>query len=227
MEITLDRRHIKAALVVSPKADVRYYLNGFLLEVGAGPAGTYALIVATDGHRLTCSHAGTIEPMPAAQIIVPRALAESVVKHKLPKSAPSDVTLRVYEGDKLEFTMPDGATYGGKAIEGRYPDWRRVTRQKKGNGKASGIDPRYYGAMHDYFSTLRDFKVTESVGLPISVDYQVEAAGTYAVEESMIATCESVPAFMIVMPRRGATDADFGMVRTLCERPAAEDKQAA
>ncbi|HDX0947953.1 TPA: hypothetical protein RNT26_000596 [Stenotrophomonas maltophilia] len=57
---------IAAALHVAPKNDVRFYLNGVLIESHADGA----IIVATDGHRMLVVR--TSLPWDIGKIIVPR-----------------------------------------------------------------------------------------------------------------------------------------------------------
>ncbi len=99
--------------------DVRYYLNGLLLEF----AGSRLRAVATDGHRLAvCDHADPIKFEQERQLIVPRKgvmelvrmLAES--KHK--------VTLAL--GRSHVRLAKDGTTFTSKLIDGRFPDYQAV-----------------------------------------------------------------------------------------------------
>ncbi|KKK82195.1 hypothetical protein LCGC14_2805840, partial [marine sediment metagenome] len=53
MKITLSRAaFIAAASVVQANQDIRYYLNGILIEKGPDD---HPLVVATDGHRLVAA----------------------------------------------------------------------------------------------------------------------------------------------------------------------------
>ena len=99
--------------------DVRYYLNGILMEVNADQVR----LVATDGHRLALSEAsvdtGVGEPR---QIIVPRKAVLELARlldHSDEKvhCQLSANHLRVETG-KLQFTT--------KLIDGKYPDYQRV-----------------------------------------------------------------------------------------------------
>ncbi|MBA0227379.1 hypothetical protein D7U89_18095 [Stenotrophomonas maltophilia] len=67
---------IAAALHVAPKNDVRFYLNGVLIESHADGA----IIVATDGHRMLVVR--TSLPWDIGKIIVPRNACELVAKMK-------------------------------------------------------------------------------------------------------------------------------------------------
>jgi DNA polymerase-3 subunit beta len=74
------RRLIQAHQLCHGSADVRYYLNGMLLEVQTGILHA----VATDGHRLAmCSMDAAIEQVERHQVIVPpRELLELALAHR-------------------------------------------------------------------------------------------------------------------------------------------------
>jgi DNA polymerase-3 subunit beta len=99
--------------------DVRYYLNGILMEISAGKIK----LVATDGHRLALSEiAIDTEVSEEKQIIVPRKAVLEL--SRLLESGDNPVRcilsqnhLRV-ETDSLVFTT--------KLIDGKFPDYQRV-----------------------------------------------------------------------------------------------------
>lgn len=108
---------IAAALHVAGKRDVRFYLNGVLIE----PHADGALLVATDGHRLLIAR--TRLPWDIGKIIVPRDACEIIAKRK------GDVEFSAVgvgaRGPRFK------ADRGGQAVEfaavdGNYPDWRAV-----------------------------------------------------------------------------------------------------
>lgn len=98
--------------------DVRYYLNGMLLEVGEG----LVRAVATDGHRLAMkSLAVPVASGEKQQAIVPR---KGILELARLLSDEGEVTvmlgtnhLRVC-GDNFQFTT--------KLVDGAYPDYQRV-----------------------------------------------------------------------------------------------------
>lgn len=99
--------------------DVRYYLNGILMEISPGKIK----LVATDGHRLALSEIDIdTEVGEEKQIIVPRKAVLEL--SRLLESADNPVKcilsqnhLRV-ETDSLVFTT--------KLIDGKFPDYQRV-----------------------------------------------------------------------------------------------------
>ena len=100
-------------------ADVRYFLNGMLLDV----QDTMITAVATDGHRLACSRYPFEDATHLTnQFIVPRKAVEELLKLIENEAAPlhlqlSDNHLRVELGSMM-FTT--------KLIEGKFPDYKRV-----------------------------------------------------------------------------------------------------
>lgn len=99
--------------------DVRYYLNGILVELSSGQIK----LVATDGHRLALSEYNTeIDISVDKQIIVPRKGVMELARLLDTTETPVKVTLsqnhiRV-ETDVLSFTS--------KLIDGKFPDYNRV-----------------------------------------------------------------------------------------------------
>jgi DNA polymerase-3 subunit beta len=116
------KRLLEKTAFAMAQQDVRYYLNGVMLEFGSGPM----IAVATDGHRLakltaTVGSGGeTLEE--SRQIILP---AKSVLELRrlLPAEGDpiqvevSERTLRVSFGDTVVVS---------KLVDGRYPDYERV-----------------------------------------------------------------------------------------------------
>lgn len=99
--------------------DVRYYLNGLLLEVADHTLRT----VATDGHRLALCEVGTEhDPEGGVQAIVPR---KAVME--LAKLLGEDEELVTIEagGSHLRFQLGDTG-FTTKLIDGRFPDYEQV-----------------------------------------------------------------------------------------------------
>jgi DNA polymerase-3 subunit beta len=123
------RRLLEKTSFAMAHQDVRYYLNGVLLEIGAGEI----VAVATDGHRLakaggqvqSCDVAELSSedgPVARTQVIVP---AKTVVELKrLLAVAPEEVRLEVSERTlRLDF---GNTVVVSKLVEGQYPDYNRV-----------------------------------------------------------------------------------------------------
>ena len=99
--------------------DVRYYLNGMLLEL----ADNTLRAVATDGHRLSMSEVGTEHnPAELIQVIVPRKAVMELSR----LLEDSDAMVEVQIGSNhIKFTLND-VTFTSKLIDGKFPDYDRV-----------------------------------------------------------------------------------------------------
>lgn len=100
--------------------DVRYYLNGMLLEVSSD----YLRTVATDGHRLAVTTMSNIDT-PAqekVQIIIPR----KGVLELLRLLSNNESTATVCISNNHIQVKAKGYQFTSKLIEGRFPDYERV-----------------------------------------------------------------------------------------------------
>jgi len=103
--------------------DVRYYLNGMLLDV----EGDNIKAVATDGHRLALSqfkNTGEAKQDPI-QIILPR---KAVVElSKLLSSTDNKIQIEL-SSSHIKISL-DNTQFISKLIDGRFPDYERVMPQ--------------------------------------------------------------------------------------------------
>lgn len=98
------------------KADARFYLNGALLAHEDGKT----TVVATDGHRLAQSAVKSHGGDDLAGVILPR---DAVIW--LARNA-TDGEIQI-STDKTSVTVSgEGLSVNLQAVDGRYPDWRRV-----------------------------------------------------------------------------------------------------
>lgn len=113
--------------------DVRYYLNGLLLEVTAEELRA----VSTDGHRLALAEVKFDQPQDCAQqLIVPRKAVLELSRllsyeDKEVEIAISGSFMQVKQGDRV---------FTSKLIDGKYPDYRRVIPSNSAYELAVGID---------------------------------------------------------------------------------------
>jgi DNA polymerase-3 subunit beta len=98
--------------------DVRYYLNGMLMELSAGRLRA----VATDGHRLAMCDAEVPELKDDAQVIVPRKGVMELAR--LLGDEESDVSVTV--GRNHVRVLAGGVTFTSKLVDGKFPDYDRV-----------------------------------------------------------------------------------------------------
>ncbi len=103
--------------------DIRYYLNGLLLEVANGRVRA----VATDGHRLALNDAASadIRVSEAQQIILPRKAVNEL--SRLLDDSDSLIHVQIGSNHIRLSTLTMGFT--SKLIDGRFPDYHRVVPQ--------------------------------------------------------------------------------------------------
>ncbi len=99
--------------------DVRYYLNGLMLEL----TPTHLRAVATDGHRLAlCETEVQIDIPEPRQIIIPRKGVNELAK----LLEDSDTPIEIHVGDNhLKVDLPD-ISFTSKLIDGKFPDYQQV-----------------------------------------------------------------------------------------------------
>ncbi|HEB55094.1 MAG TPA: DNA polymerase III subunit beta [Gammaproteobacteria bacterium] len=99
--------------------DVRYYLNGLMLEV----SNQALRAVATDGHRLAyCEKEISIDIADIKQVILPRKGVLELVR----LLSDSDQTARIIVGSNHLQVEFNELRLTSKLIDGRFPDYNRV-----------------------------------------------------------------------------------------------------
>jgi len=99
--------------------DVRYYLNGLMLEIGSGLLRT----VATDGHRLAlCDTEVDIAVSHSRQVIVPRKGIQELLR----LLDTSDELVQVEVGVNHIRLRTADVCFTSKLVDGRFPDYERV-----------------------------------------------------------------------------------------------------
>jgi DNA polymerase-3 subunit beta len=110
--------------------DVRYYLNGLMLEVAPNQLRS----VATDGHRLALGETSAdIDTESTQQVIVPRKGI-----HELSRLLEEDGDAQVQISANHIRVSTDGLRFTSKLIDGRFPEYDRVL--PKGGDKDILID---------------------------------------------------------------------------------------
>ena len=110
----IDKTHFAMA-----QQDVRYYLNGMLLEVRPGRIRT----VATDGHRLAlCDNDYPADSTVNIQVILPR---KAVLELGRLLSDSDDMVKLELSSSHVRLTLAK-ASFTSKLIDGRFPDYERV-----------------------------------------------------------------------------------------------------
>ncbi|MEX2496384.1 MAG: DNA polymerase III subunit beta [Woeseia sp.] len=118
----LEKTHFSMA-----QQDVRYYLNGLLLE--SGKNGLRA--VATDGHRLALCQVGLSgADAPEKQVIVPR---KGIVELQRLMGMGGDGDLTIELGSNHIRIQLAGIRFTSKLVDGRFPEYERVIPSDTGN----------------------------------------------------------------------------------------------
>lgn len=116
----LEKTHFSMA-----QQDVRYYLNGLLLETGGKSLRT----VATDGHRLAlCEVQLDKGKLPEQQVIIPR---KGVLELQRLMGGEGDLEIEL--GSNHVRIQLDGIRFTSKLIDGRFPEYERVIPQETSN----------------------------------------------------------------------------------------------
>ena len=120
---TIKQGELKALLEKTSFAmaqqDVRYYLNGILMEISAD----LVKMVATDGHRLALSELKTdISISDEKQIIIPRKAVLELARLTESSDSPAKIIL-----SQNHIRVEAGAlVFTSKLIDGKFPDYNRV-----------------------------------------------------------------------------------------------------
>lgn len=113
------RRVIDRTAFAMAQQDVRYYLNGLLLEVKADELRA----VATDGHRLaTCGIKVELDVAAKTQVIVPRKAVLELAKLM---TNPEDTVAISISNNHIRAVVGE-YTFTSKLVDGKFPDYERV-----------------------------------------------------------------------------------------------------
>lgn len=111
------KRLIERTGFAMAQQDVRYYLNGMLLELKNGRLR----MVATDGHRLAlCTAPETISAADASVIIPRKGVLELV------RLLEGDESLRLVIGSNHIRAANKQFTFTSKLVDGKFPEYERV-----------------------------------------------------------------------------------------------------
>lgn len=110
----IERSHFAMA-----QQDVRYYLNGLMLELAQGRLRA----VATDGHRLAlCETPVDLTVSGMQQVIVPRKGVAELMRLLDDSEEPAQVAIGT---NHIKVTLPD-IGFTSKLVDGRFPEYERV-----------------------------------------------------------------------------------------------------
>ena len=122
VELQVPQKDFKALLkqvdFAMAQQDIRYYLNGLLIEVKEKNIN----IVGTDGHRLSFTSLALKTPTKPIQVIVPRKTIVELVKLLNDTDDPLEISFSTNQVN-FKFNDIDLIT---KIIDGKFPDYNRV-----------------------------------------------------------------------------------------------------
>ena len=122
VELKLPQREFKSLLkqvdFAMAQQDIRYYLNGLLIEVKEKNIN----VVGTDGHRLSFTSSGLSNSGQNAQAIVPRKTIVELVKLLNETEDPLEIS---FSKNQVHFKFND-IDLITKVIDGKFPDYSRV-----------------------------------------------------------------------------------------------------
>ena len=129
VDLNVSQKDFKALLkqvdFAMAQQDIRYYLNGLLIEVKDKNIN----IVGTDGHRLSFTSLELKAPTNPAQVIVPRKTIVELVKLLGDTDDPVEIS---FSNNQVNFKFND-IDLITKVIDGKFPDYGRVIPQGHDN----------------------------------------------------------------------------------------------
>lgn len=171
--ITLKIKDIKAVSYAMANKDIRYYLNGVLVEHN----GIETRLVATDGHRIhlvRVEHNRALVSEPV-KYIVPRDFVAQILKTKFSKSAIKQVTL-TFSDMKVAAALPNGDEIISKLIDGKFPNYYHII-PKNLSGEYAYLNPEY---QLDAVNGLIDY--SENKTITVKIKHNGEGSAVLAYE---------------------------------------------
>ena len=112
------KRLLKQVEFAMAQQDIRYYLNGLLLEVNENRLN----LVGTDGHRLSFTSAILNQTYEKNEVILPRKTVIELIK--LLEDNDDEVSIEIATG-QVNFAFGEISLIS-KVIDGKFPDYHRV-----------------------------------------------------------------------------------------------------
>jgi len=163
ISFNLPRTELKGMLNFAAKKDIRYYLNGVCLEIG----NKEVRILATDGHVMGVQRVLLEEPIPLSeqfQVIISTDDIKAIQKSKY--DTPLKISIDAMQSDGKRYISIDdnGTIRTFPALDGEYPDYRRVIPSSVSNETAQ------YN--HELLVKFQDYSnLFNKKGQNISVEY--------------------------------------------------------
>ena len=140
IQFSIPQSAIKAVAYAMAVKDIRYYLNGMLMQHN----GQETRLVATDGSRL---HACIVKHKDAellpevVEAIIPASLVKTILKAKPGRYGYKEIAFTI-DGTHIQADLFDGTSAGATAIDGKFPDYHRVIPTEF-SGVAAQYNPEY------------------------------------------------------------------------------------
>ena len=141
MEINLKTINALAKYI-APKSDIRFCLNGVLIE--ATENGRF--YAATDGHKLVVIREARQETDTNGQWILPRDVIMGIKLQKAGRTVLETAELET-DGAKAKLDYCGTGTVFS-FVDGKFPDWRRVVPSKT-SGEVAQFNPDLLVAVRD------------------------------------------------------------------------------
>ena len=139
-EFTLSQQTFKKLIgqtqFCMAQQDVRYYLNGLMLELSENKI----IAVATDGHRLAyCETQTDLDLLETRQVIIPRKAVNEI--SRLLEDSSDEIRVSLSENHiRVDFS---NVIFTSKLIDGKFPDYQQVIPQKCDNEVKSSRENLY------------------------------------------------------------------------------------
>jgi DNA polymerase-3 subunit beta len=181
MRIVINRAALKAVSRFAAKQDIRYYLQGVLVE----SSPTETRIVGCDGHTLAIhrsQHTGENEGQWTGIVPLPTVLALLKMKatHKTLRDAP--IYLTVQESGEIRADWIDQSV-NFRTIDGKFPEYQRVIPAKL-DGTKAWYQPEYLQRIAD---------ASKDMGESFTFGFNGNSASLAYIGQSMLA---------VIMPMR-------------------------
>ncbi|WP_261496680.1 DNA polymerase III subunit beta [Burkholderia multivorans] len=176
MKINATASALKAVQIIAPRDDIRYYMNGVLVEAREKETR----LVATDGHRLAVYRIECNNEVPAGEsisIIVPNAVIDRL---KLAKETPDEVIFESAGSDGRMFVLHDDIRVTFSPIDGIFPNYRKVIPATV-SGKAGNYKPAYLFDFQRVGAALKRQRTTRDV-LPVVSQNGRESAAVVQIQ---------------------------------------------
>ena len=139
---TIEKNTLKALLLFAGKKDIRYYLNGVIVD------GKESKLVATDGHRLI-----TVKiDYKGESFIISRELIENALKISNKHIDSLDISFNT------DSKQVDIGGLSGFAVDGRILDWQAVIPTKNLVISPAKLNHNYYSDAVNAYSLIHGVK---------------------------------------------------------------------